>query len=86
MNFVFSKHALEQMVLRGLSKTIIEEVLSKPDEIIKQDEITIYQSIVSFIPDGNSLIRVFINNQTEPNIIITAYKTSKIKKYYEGKI
>ena len=86
MSFIFSKHALEQIDLRGLSKTIVEEVLSKPDEIIIQDEITIYQSVVSFLPDGNIQIRVFINNQKEPNVIITVYKTSKIKKYYEGKI
>ena len=47
------------------------------------NKVKVYQSIVE---DGNYLIRIFVNNKQNPKVVITIYKTSKIKKYYEGKI
>ncbi len=76
MNFVFSKHALEQMELRGISKTIVEQILENPSQTKEEDGIKIYQSIVD-----NYLIRIFVNENKDPKLIITVYKTSKIKKY-----
>ncbi len=86
MNFIFSNHALEQIQRRGLNKEKIEEILYSPDQVIEMEGQKIFQSIVPFIPDGNYLVRVFVNTEKEPNLIITVYKTSKISKYYEGKI
>ncbi len=83
MKFKFSKHALEQMALREISKPIVEKVLTAPGEIKKEGYNTVYQSIVK---EGKYLIRIFVNEETNPKLIITVYKTSKIKKYYEGKI
>lgn len=85
MSFVFSKHALEQMKLRQISRSIVEEILEKPQQIIKENNIWIYQSIV-FKKRKNYLIRIFINHKKKPNVVITVYKTSKINKYNEGKI
>jgi len=52
-------------------------VLENFDEIIDdQTDVTIYQKAI----DGY-LYRVFINHKKEPNLIITFYRTSKIKKY-----
>ena len=86
MNFIFSNHALEQIQRRGLNKEKIEEILYSPDQVIEMEGQKIFQSIVPFIPDGNYLVRVFVNAEKEPNLVITVYKTSKISKYYEGKI
>jgi Domain of unknown function (DUF4258) len=81
MNFEFSTHALEQMDLRGISKPSAEFVLSNPDQIVEdEDGIKVYQSVGE---EKKYLIRIFVN---ERNLVVTAYKTSKIKKYYEGKI
>ena len=86
MNFIFSNHAIEQIKRRGLNKEKIEDILLHPDQVIETEGQKIFQSIVPFIPEGNYLIRVFVNTEKEPNLIITVYKTSKISKYYEGKI
>ncbi len=86
MDYIFSKHALEQMLMRNIPKSVVETVLSNPGEIIIQEKKNIYQSIVTFQGEGNYLIRVFVNTVKRPNIVITVYKTSKISKYYEGEI
>jgi hypothetical protein len=88
MEFVFSKHATEQMLRRGLSRKQVEEVILYPDEIITDNsdpEIVIFQSIINE-NEQLFLLRVFINRNKYPNMIVTLYKTTKIKKYYEGKI
>ncbi len=83
MEYIISKHCIEQMILRGIAGEEIDSILNNPSRIMKQDdEITVYQSLTS---DGNFLIRIFVNIVKEPNLVITAYKTSKISKY-ENKI
>ena len=86
MNFVFSNHSLEQIRRRGLNKEKIEEILQNPDQIIELKGQRIYQSIVAFVPEGNYLVRVVVNTEKIPNLIITVYRTSKISKYYEDKV
>jgi hypothetical protein len=63
-------------------------VISHPEEILADDEditVTIFQSLIK---EDNRwfLLRIFINKDKVPHEIITLYKTSKIQKYYEGKI
>lgn len=83
MNFVFSKHALEQMELRKIPKDVVKKILANPQQIKAEGGKKVYQSIVE---DGNYLIRIFVNQSKNPRIVITVYKTSKISKYYEDKI
>ncbi|MCK9401064.1 MAG: DUF4258 domain-containing protein [Bacteroidales bacterium] len=86
MAFIFSKHALDQMSERGLSEEIVLGVITNPGEIIHFENMKIYQS-VRYNDEGEPyLIRAFVNFEKEPGLVVTAYKTSKIKKYYEGKI
>ena len=83
MKFKFSKHALEQMHLRQISRQTVEKILTKPEQKKRETGKTIYQSVV--MRSGKIfLIRIFVNHLKNPNLIITVYKTSKIKKYYEG--
>lgn len=81
--FKFSNHALEQIKLRGISKEVVRKILLNPDQVVAEEGKKVYQSVVD---DGRSLIRIFVNHKKNPKVIITVYKTSKIKKYYEGKI
>lgn len=81
MEFEFSKHALDQIDFRNISKEMILSVVDYPDLITLQDEnICIYSKLVK----ENAkmyLYRVFVNYIKNPLVIITAYKTSKIDKY-----
>ena len=79
--FLFSKHALEQIKHRGLSKDTIDEAIKDPDHIHADSEgIVVYQKLVKE-GDKHYLYRVFVNNFKRPPVVITAYKTSKTEKY-----
>ncbi len=47
MGIIFSNHALEQIALRQLPLSIVKDILLYPQQIIKEDEETIYQSIIN---------------------------------------
>lgn len=83
MDFEFSKHALDQMKLRMISKEVVEKILMNSDQIRDEDGYRVYQSITE---NGKYLIRIFVKDKIKSKLVITVYKTSKIKKYYEGKI
>ena len=73
------------MQLRNIKIDDAVNIYNNPNQIIIGNEVSVYQSIV-IEKDGNYLIRIFVNHEKEPNLVITAYKTSKISKYYEGEI
>jgi len=78
--FKFSHHCFEQLKKRGLTEQIIIRVVNNPSEKIVENGIAIYQNSI----EENSktyLLRVFVNENKIPPLIITAYKTSKLKKY-----
>ena len=88
MDAVFSKHAFEQMIRRGLNSEIVLSVVSHPDQMVADNEdtaIVIYQSLIKE-SEKLFLLRVFVNKDIQPNVIVTLYKTTKISKYYESKI
>ncbi|MCL2027980.1 MAG: DUF4258 domain-containing protein [Bacteroidales bacterium] len=86
MNFIFSNHAQEQLVRRSLDKNIVETVVLNPEQVCddeNDEDIKIYQSMIR---ENNCvfLYRVFVNTKSLPNVIVTLYRTTKIKKYYES--
>ena len=88
MDFVFSKHAEEQMQRRGINRKDVETVVLRPDQTLtdyENKDITVFQSLIK--ENGRMfLLRVFVNTSKLPNIIVTLYRTTKIQKYYESEI
>ena len=79
----FSKHALEEMAIRDIPFDLVKRVVENPQQTYMQDEqIKVYQSQVLFENGLTYLIRVFVNVIKTPNLVVTAYKTSKISKYW----
>jgi hypothetical protein len=76
----YSVHSLEQMALRGIDKTLTDLILLKPDQVIQQENLTVYQSIIKQ-NNKNYLIRIFVNLQKLPPLVVTVYKTSQTQKY-----
>ena len=88
MNIVFSKHAQGQMIRRGINHDVALMVVSQPEQVIIDDEdpaMVIYQSLIEE-HEQMFLLRVFVNREKQPNVIVTLYKTTKILKYHEGKV
>lgn len=85
MNVRFSNHALAEMEKRKVPIYLMEAVLEHPQQVFKQDEeITVYQSQVDFGTDKLYLLRIFINMNVDPAIVVTVYRTSQIKKHWRN--
>ena len=86
MEFEFSKHAEEQMLLRSIKLEDVQKAIEYPDQILSDEDdfdVRIYQSLLK--EDSQMfLLRIFVNISKNPNKIVTLYKTTKINKYYES--
>jgi len=83
---VFSKHAQGQMLKRNINYDTALSVIFHPDQVIVDDEDlekVIYQSLIKE-NEQMFLLRVFVEKNKQPNVIVTLYKTTKISKYYES--
>ncbi len=83
MNFRLSQHAEEQMVRRGIPDDMLQEVLHAPQQIVDDASGNrVYQSQVPFAKGNAYLLRVFVNESSDPALVVTVYRTSKIAKYW----
>lgn len=81
MEYKFSKHALERIRARGIVKDSVSLIIEHPESIVEQSDCTkVFQKLIEE-ENTKYLYRVFVNICKKPNLIITAYKTSKIDKY-----
>ncbi len=69
------------MKRRNISREVIIETIEKPKQVISETALDIYQSIIIFEDNKPYLVRVFINKNKNPKVIVTVYKTSKFNKY-----
>jgi hypothetical protein len=83
MVFIFSKHAIEELQRRGLPKDLVESVLQRPEQIVEEIEgLKAHQSRVDFGSGQTYLLRIVVNEHAKPASVVTAYRTSKITKYW----
>jgi hypothetical protein len=82
MSFTLSHHAREEMARRGLPLRIVEEVLANPQQKVPElRQLPCYQSKID-INQRPYLIRLMVDESTAPAKVVTAYRTSKIAKYW----
>ena len=79
MEFRISKHAASQMKMRSIKNQSVSLGINHPDKVIKGKEQTIFHKIIKS-ENKNYLLRIFVNHLKKPALVITVYKTSKIKK------
>ncbi|TAK56821.1 MAG: DUF4258 domain-containing protein [Dehalococcoidia bacterium] len=82
--FVITPHAADEMRRRGLDASLVRQVLTAPAQrLATRPGRVVLQS--RFEIDGKwYLIRVLVDVDREPAEIVTAYRTSKIDKYWSG--
>jgi hypothetical protein len=84
MNHQLSIHVREEMARRGIPLAVVESVLAAPaQKVPEHGDIVCYQSKVE-INQKPYLVRVMVNETTTPPKVVTAYRTSKISKYWKG--
>ena len=83
MSFRYSHHAQEEMARRGISQSMVDDVLANPQQIVDTpDGKKAYQSQVDFGSGRLFLLRAIVAEDVEPNLVVTIYRTSKISKYW----
>jgi hypothetical protein len=84
-NYVITAHAEFEMERRRLSLHVVEGVLKAPEQRlqVRPGRDVLQSRLVE--PDGEReyLIRVFVDVDRSPAEVVTAYKTSKVSKYWE---
>ena len=82
LRFHFSKHVLEELEERQIPRMLVERVLESPEQnTAVLENINCYQSRVE-ISGKQYVLRVLVNETVQPPVVITAYRTSKIRKYW----
>ena len=73
------------MERRKISKSLLEVVLEQPQQIVNEyGGKKSYQSKINFGGGKIYLLRVIVDDTMEPALVITAYYTSKIEKYWRA--
>ena len=85
MTYKFSVHAQEEIERRKISQALVEAVLEKPDQVVpERGVVKAYQS-KSEIGGKIFLVRVMVDDSVNPAVVVTAYRTTKVEKYW-GKL
>lgn len=72
MRFVYSRHARTRLRQRGVTRRMVERVLTAPDRFVEGDTADAYTATVDGV-----LLRVYLARGTEPRVVITAYPLNR---------
>ena len=78
-----SKHARAELIRRAIPLSLIEDTIVNPQQIVpERDALRAYQSRIMW-PDGRVfLLRLIVDDNIDPIVVVTAYRTSKVDKYW----
>ena len=84
VRFLITPHALSQLRSRGLDEMLIASVILSPEQrLALRPGRQVLQSRLE-IDAKRYLVRVIVDVDREPAEIVTAYRTSKIAKYWSS--
>jgi hypothetical protein len=78
MNIRFTRHALDRMKERFVSRTQVNDALHSPDKLDQNRECFVAKKISA----GQRLLLVFFKKELDIVIVITVIETSKLNKYF----
>jgi hypothetical protein len=82
--FVLTPHASFELQRRGLDETMVRRVLAEPEQrIAVRPGREVVQSRFA-LAGRRYLVRVFVNVDRSPAEVVTAFRTSKIDKYWRS--
>ena len=87
MDFRLSSHAEWEMTRRGIPPALVQAVMDHPEQRLVDESRAgrwIYQSRLRFEDGKMYLLRIVVAEDEQPPVIITAYRTSKIQKYWSA--
>lgn len=84
MEMRLSEHAKTELIRRTISEELAMQVAQEPQQIVPaRNGLECRQSTFKDESSGKEyLLRVIVNPQIMPNVIVTVYKTSKVAKHW----
>lgn len=84
--FVLSRHAGWEIARRGLDLGLVQEVLRAAEQVvtIRPGRVVFQSRHFLGLPPKQYLVRVVVDIDREPAVVVTAYRTSRIAKYWSG--
>ena len=81
---VVTRHAEEEIRRRGLDENLVRTIVATPDQVLPvRPGRMIHQSRVAMPPhDRVYLVRIVVDVKPDELEVVTAYRTSKIGKYW----
>ena len=85
MNVIISDHASFEVARRQLSEELVRSVAQNPQQVVQLEvERKVCQSkYYNSAQDREMLLRVICEERHNQLFVVTAYRTSKIDKYWE---
>ena len=85
-DYIITDHAATELKRRGLSIEVIDRVLRNPEQRLEvRPGRVVVQSRVQQ-SGSQSLVRVFVDIERAPAEVVTAYRTSKVLKYWRDDV
>jgi hypothetical protein len=82
VTYRLSHHAQQEIRRRRIPLAQLEAVLAKPDQVVlEKGVVKAYQSRRE-IGGKMFLLRVMVDDSVDPAVVVTAYRTTKIEKYW----
>jgi hypothetical protein len=83
-NYVITEHAVFEIARRGLGENTVRQVLAAPEQCHEvRAGREVFQTRMSMgDPARTYLVRVFVDVDRRPAEVVTAYRTSKIARYW----
>jgi hypothetical protein len=83
MEIRISSHARQQIIARKLTIEAVIAVAQSPKQLVEvEGELPIGQSLITFLGKP-ALLRVAFLDEDQVRLVVTAYPTSKIQKYWQ---
>jgi hypothetical protein len=85
VDFVFTEHARVEMVRRLIDEGTVRGVLAHPEQRfeVRPGRHVLQSRVPMGDPQKAYLVRVFVDIDRTPCAIVTAYRTSRIEKYWK---
>ena len=84
IDYVITAHAAYELERRGLSEENVRAVLLGPGQRleVRPGRVVLQSRLVGADTRTKYLLRVFVDVERRPAEVVTAYRTSKIAKYW----
>jgi hypothetical protein len=81
-SYVITHHALAELKRRGLSEEAIDGILKNPEQRleVRSGRVVVQSRVQEF--GSEYLVRIFVDIDRVPAEVVTAYRTSKVAKYW----